>query len=398
MTTAVLIVLAMGVRSVAASEPAATQVFVAPKGDDANPGTRERPLATLAGARDAVRVMKRKGLRAPVEVVLQAGTYQLEKPVVFEPQDSGTADCPITYRAADGAKVVLSGGKPITGWRKRDGNVWAAPAPRDEDLRLLRVGDKLATRARCPNADAAHPTTGGWAFAVFGGEPWERGQFGAAVQNNHNVGDRMTWNITVPSDGMYRVWARYSHKMTDYGFADMAEHGALQVDGGELVPLMNLPDTGGWSTWKWSNCAELLLSAGKHELAWVNVKGGGTSFDAFVLTDDENWDPEKAIGAIEWWGGYKMTPPAEGKHVLIIQSEACDSAKGPEIQVPKTSPPGPSRACATSPALCRRSPTRAKPRCTSSSRGDGSTRSCRWRASTTRSRRSSSQATVRRRM
>jgi parallel beta-helix repeat protein len=341
-----LIALAVGLCGVAAGKaPAATQIFVAPKGDNANPGTRERPLATVAGARDAVRVLKRKGLKAPIEVVLQAGTYQLEKPVVFEPQDSGTADFPITYRAANGAKVVLSGGKPITGWRKREGNVWAAPvlralAPRGMDFRLLRVGDRLATRARTPNADPTHPTTGGWAFAVFGGEPWERGQFGVAVQNNHNIGDRMTWNIRVPGDGTYRVWARYAHKMTDYGVADMAGHGAMQVDGGALVPLMNLPDTGGWDKWKWSYTADLQLTAGKHELAWVNVKGGGTSFDAFALTDDEDWDPQKAIGAIEWWGGFKMTPPAEDKHVLIIQSEACDSATGPEIQVPKTTPPG----------------------------------------------------------
>ena len=33
----------------------AATVFVSPSGSDANPGTRERPLATPAAARDAVR-------------------------------------------------------------------------------------------------------------------------------------------------------------------------------------------------------------------------------------------------------------------------------------------------------------------------------------------------------
>jgi hypothetical protein len=96
----------------------ATQFHVASTGSDANPGTAAKPFATLSAARDAIRRLKRDGLKAPVEVLVQAGTYYLAEPLTFSPEDSGTQECPITYKAAQGAKVVLSGGKPLAGWRQ----------------------------------------------------------------------------------------------------------------------------------------------------------------------------------------------------------------------------------------------------------------------------------------
>jgi len=51
--------------------------FVAPGGSDQNPGTLEKPLATIAAARDAVR--KAKVTQAgPITVVLRGGTYYEE--------------------------------------------------------------------------------------------------------------------------------------------------------------------------------------------------------------------------------------------------------------------------------------------------------------------------------
>ncbi|MGA2660073.1 MAG: hypothetical protein ABSH34_21430, partial [Verrucomicrobiota bacterium] len=40
----------------------ASDFFVAPTGNDANPGTADRPFATLERARDAVRQLKQAGL------------------------------------------------------------------------------------------------------------------------------------------------------------------------------------------------------------------------------------------------------------------------------------------------------------------------------------------------
>ena len=145
--------------------PASVAVFVASDGDDGAPGTKLSPLATLAGARDAVRRLRRGGTTGPVTVFVKAGTYFLAEPLVLGPEDSGTAAGPTIYRAAPGGRVTLSGGTPLTGWQRREDGIWAAPAPAGRDFRLLRVGESWATRARYPTADPEDPLTGGWLFA-----------------------------------------------------------------------------------------------------------------------------------------------------------------------------------------------------------------------------------------
>lgn len=152
--------------SVSAQNPlAAATVYVAPSGDDKAAGTEQKPLATLTGARDAVRRLRKQGVTGAVEVLVKSGTYFMTQPLVLEPEDSGTATGLTTYRAAADGKVMLSGGVPISGWKKREANLWAAPAPVDLDFRLLRVGDRWATRARHPNFDPENRLTGGWLFA-----------------------------------------------------------------------------------------------------------------------------------------------------------------------------------------------------------------------------------------
>ncbi len=172
-------VVALLVAAVACHAGAAT-FYVAPSGDDGYRGTEQEPFATLQRARDAVRTLKaEQGLREPVDVVAEGGTYWLTETLELTPLDSGTQGCPITYRVAEGETAVLSGGRPVRGpWRTDDGIVWFADLPearcpslRDErdtperytqtpsrwNFRQLFVDGKRATRARFPNADAEEP-------------------------------------------------------------------------------------------------------------------------------------------------------------------------------------------------------------------------------------------------
>src|SRR5262249_36514601 len=98
----------------------AVEFFVSPKGDDtwsgrvAIPGQNDGPFATLRRARDAVRaLLKTSTERLPVRVVLRGGTYFLDAVVEFGPEDSGTENAPVTYAAAPGEQVILSGGKRL---------------------------------------------------------------------------------------------------------------------------------------------------------------------------------------------------------------------------------------------------------------------------------------------
>jgi hypothetical protein len=92
-------------------------VHVAPTGDDAADGSRAKPVASLIGARDAVRRLRAEGKAGPVRVVVADGTYRVAEPLVLRPEDGGSAEAPVRYEAAPGAKPVLSGGRKITGFR-----------------------------------------------------------------------------------------------------------------------------------------------------------------------------------------------------------------------------------------------------------------------------------------
>ena len=102
------------------------QFYVATNGNDRNTGTADQPFATLQAAQNAVRNAKTKGLKAPVEVILKGGVYYLDETLELKPEDSGTEEAPITWRAAENDRVILSGGKQIIGkWKPEpDGKTW----------------------------------------------------------------------------------------------------------------------------------------------------------------------------------------------------------------------------------------------------------------------------------
>jgi hypothetical protein len=135
----------------------AAQFHVAPSGSDANPGTNEKPFATPARAMAAVRALVAAELKSDVRVVLHGGTYVLEAPLVFTSADSGSADRAITYAAAPGETVVISGGRQITNWKPAGGSKWTAELAEVKSgqwfFRQLVVSDHRAVRARWPNED-----------------------------------------------------------------------------------------------------------------------------------------------------------------------------------------------------------------------------------------------------
>ncbi|MFN5655072.1 MAG: hypothetical protein ACK47U_04245, partial [Verrucomicrobiota bacterium] len=132
----------------------ALDLHVSPKGDDKASGRAEAPLASLEGARQAVRRLPRP-LAEPVRVVFAAGTYRVTQAVAFDEKDSGEAGRTISYEAAPGAKVVISGGAELPLFEVgADGRWTLQTAPGTERFEQLWVGDRRATRAR-----TSHPGT-----------------------------------------------------------------------------------------------------------------------------------------------------------------------------------------------------------------------------------------------
>jgi Right handed beta helix region len=148
---------------------AATEIHVAPNGNDGNAGTSASPLATPQEARNKVRKIIAQGLSEPVHVVFADGTYLLDSMLELLPEDSGTAGFPVTWKAAAGARVVWSGGVRIPRkWVKQEDGIWQVDltghGPAGWNFRQLFVNENCAIRARFPNADEANPflyATGG---------------------------------------------------------------------------------------------------------------------------------------------------------------------------------------------------------------------------------------------
>lgn len=76
------------------------------------------PFATLHRARQAIREWKKQSggrSSSPVCVTIQPGRYELHEELVLTPEDSGSAECPVTWRGGHGGKVILSGGRRLAG-------------------------------------------------------------------------------------------------------------------------------------------------------------------------------------------------------------------------------------------------------------------------------------------
>jgi hypothetical protein len=152
--TCALALLIMALPAAAAAE--GVTLYVAPEGDDRWSGRLERPaadrgdgpLATLTGARDALRRLR--PLSAPAHVRVAGGTYRVTEPIVFEAQDGGAS-----YEAAPGARPVITGGRAIGGWKAEADGTWSANVPEVGTGRWyfeqLWVNGERATRARHPN-------------------------------------------------------------------------------------------------------------------------------------------------------------------------------------------------------------------------------------------------------
>lgn len=181
--------------------------FVSPAGSDRNPGTLQKPFATLARARDVVRAKIPK-MTGDIVVTFAGGTYPIANTVVFGPEDSATGTHRIIYRAAPGEKPVFTGGVVVGGWTSYKDGIWKAPLNRNEKLRALYVNDRRAIMAKSGRGIRAQ---GGWGtYTVTAGQApwaWQSGTTADGVKYNgadipviaHNpldveIENQTTWN------------------------------------------------------------------------------------------------------------------------------------------------------------------------------------------------------------
>ena len=134
----------------------AQTIYLAPDGDDRNPGTEAKPLASLQGARDRLHEIRQSRLpEDTIRVIIKTGTYKMDEPFVLRPEDSGTDDFPVIYQAASGAEPVFFGGIMIKDLRKDERGYWVTDIPGikngQKKFEQLYVNGRRAERAYSPD-------------------------------------------------------------------------------------------------------------------------------------------------------------------------------------------------------------------------------------------------------
>ncbi|MBQ6619272.1 MAG: right-handed parallel beta-helix repeat-containing protein [Thermoguttaceae bacterium] len=129
------------------------------------------PAFGLAAAERVISVSPGEGLAAAVEkaeailptaracgdsvvIELADGMYELEETLVLTPAISGTQQAPTVFRAADGARPVISGGRVLTGFAAGGDGYWhlTIDAVKNGDwyFQQLYVNNRRAERPRLP--------------------------------------------------------------------------------------------------------------------------------------------------------------------------------------------------------------------------------------------------------
>ncbi|MDP0501148.1 MAG: right-handed parallel beta-helix repeat-containing protein [Verrucomicrobiota bacterium JB022] len=140
------------------------EIWVSPDGDDAQAGTQDAPLATIERAQRQARDLRRlkdPAIAEGIRIVIRGGTYRLDQPMLVRWEDSGTAESPTVFAAAEGERPVISGGVSLEGWQQQANSpLWVADAPlvgdRPLQFRNLWINGERGQRAREADGEDLH--------------------------------------------------------------------------------------------------------------------------------------------------------------------------------------------------------------------------------------------------
>ncbi|WP_377267062.1 right-handed parallel beta-helix repeat-containing protein [Peterkaempfera sp. SMS 1(5)a] len=161
-TLVTVAVLATGIvmPAIASASPPPKILYAAPNGT--GPAcSRPRPCSLIdAQQRERHVLATGEGKVKNVVVELSAGTYRLAAPLQFGPQDSGQGGHTVTWTAAPGAEVTISGGRLLhPDWQPvaTGSKVMAATVPAGLTFDGLSVNGQRQILARYPNDDPTAP-------------------------------------------------------------------------------------------------------------------------------------------------------------------------------------------------------------------------------------------------
>ncbi|MCP4641142.1 MAG: right-handed parallel beta-helix repeat-containing protein [bacterium] len=120
---------------------ASLEFYIATGGADTSAGTKDAPFKSLEAARDAVRALKQAGNypRGGVTVLVREGVYPRTGPFELAADDSGQPGGPVTYRAAPGEEVRVTGGVTVTGFAVVEDETTLARLPEEARGKVMQT-------------------------------------------------------------------------------------------------------------------------------------------------------------------------------------------------------------------------------------------------------------------
>jgi len=187
--------------------------FVATNGKDtwsgriprANANRTDGPFATLHTACGASRKL---GTKQPRKVIVQAGQYFFDKPLVLNDKDTG-----LTIEPAPGVRVCLYGGRKVAGWEK-DGEKFYSVELRSVKerkwaFRCLVVNGRFCQRARLPEKGFfKHLSSFNVPWMTSTGGGWKRKPTNEELTRlKYRAGDLGSWlDINNAELTVYHMW------------------------------------------------------------------------------------------------------------------------------------------------------------------------------------------------
>jgi len=128
--------------------------FVAANGNDSWSGRMPKPNdnrtdGPFASLHAACEVVRKLGTEKPRRIIILAGEYFFDEPLVLSHKDNG-----LTIESAPDSRVVLYGGRKIAGWQKDGEKFYSLSLPDVKDgrwdFRCLIVNGRFCPRGRLP--------------------------------------------------------------------------------------------------------------------------------------------------------------------------------------------------------------------------------------------------------
>jgi hypothetical protein len=139
------------------------ELFISKNGNDKNPGTRDKPLASFEAAQ-----LKARKIKGPVTVFIREGTYYFTKPLVFTSLDSRKPNEALKFTPYLSEKVTISSAAHLKlKWEPYRGNILKAKAPKGILFDQIFVNGIKQRMARYPNYDSTSSHFGGYSVDVL---------------------------------------------------------------------------------------------------------------------------------------------------------------------------------------------------------------------------------------